>query len=94
MSCNEIDDLLSDLLDGELTPEARGAVELHLKSCEACAASYKQLKRTVRFVRANSDAPLAPGTPGGLYALFTRSHMDSTLGKTTAEIIRDEGGLQ
>jgi anti-sigma factor RsiW len=93
MTCDQIDDLLSDLLDGELSTDVRSAMDMHLRSCVACAASYKKLKRTVRFVRANADAALAPGTPGGLYAQFTRSHMDPTLGKSELDIIREQGGL-
>jgi anti-sigma factor RsiW len=93
MTCEQIDELLSDLLDGQLDPATALAVETHLNACEACAASYKQLKRTVRFVRANSHAALAPGTPGGMYARFTRSHMDPTMEKSTSDIIRDGGGL-
>jgi anti-sigma factor RsiW len=93
MTCEQIDELLSDLLDGELADATQRAVEFHLQSCDACTASYKRLKRTVRFVRANSDPALAPGTPGGLYAQFTRSHMDPTMEKSTSDIIRDGGGL-
>jgi hypothetical protein len=47
----------------------------------------------VRFVRANAEPELAPGTPGGLYALFSRSHMDPTLGRSGHDVIRDEGVL-
>ena len=93
MTCDQIDELLSDLLDGELVPEVQQTVEEHLASCDSCAASYKQLKRTVRFVRANSDPALAPGTPGGVYAQFTRSHMDPTLGKSQLDIIHEQGDL-
>jgi len=93
MTCDQIDELLSDLLDGELAGETLRAVELHLQSCDACAASYKQLKRTVRFVRANSEPELAPGTPGGLYAQFTRSHMDAARGTSELDVIREQGGL-
>ena len=37
------------------------------------------MKRTVRFVRAHSDTPLEPGTPGGVYSEFTRAMMDDEL---------------
>jgi anti-sigma factor RsiW len=93
MNCSEIEELLSDLLDGELADGARAAVESHLVSCSECASAYKKLRRTVRFVRANADPALVPGTPGGLYALFSRSHMDPTLGRSEHDIIRDEGVL-
>jgi anti-sigma factor RsiW len=94
MNCEQIDELLSDLLDGQLPEGARAGVEAHLASCAACAAAYKKMRRTVRFVSANAEPDLAPGTPGGLYALFSRSHMDPTLGKSDHDIIRDEGVLE
>jgi anti-sigma factor RsiW len=93
MNCEQIEELLSDLIDGELAEGARAGVEAHLATCGNCASDYKKLRRTVRFVRANAEPELAPGTPGGLYALFSRSHMDPTLGKSEHDIIRDEGVL-
>ena len=55
MSCDQIEELLSDLLADELPQGARAGVEAHLASCERCAESYRALKRTVRFVRANAS---------------------------------------
>ena len=40
-------DRLSDYLDGELSADARDAVEAHLKSCAPCAAVLNDLKRVV-----------------------------------------------
>jgi anti-sigma factor RsiW len=93
MNCEQIEELLSDLIDGELAEGARSGVESHLASCENCTSAYRKLRRTVRFVRANAEPELAPGTPGGLYALFSRSHMDPTLGRSGHDVIRDEGVL-
>lgn len=93
MTCDQIEELLSDLLDDELSASVRAGVETHLASCDNCSLAYKKLRRTVRFVRANAEPELAPGTPGGLYALFSRAHMDSTLGGSERDIIRNEGGL-
>ncbi len=69
--CAHIDELLSDLIEGELADGTRAGVEEHLASCARCSSAYKKLKRTVRFVRAQADAPLPPGTPGGAYMEFT-----------------------
>jgi RNA polymerase sigma factor (sigma-70 family) len=73
LSCDEIDELLSDLLAGELPHTTAAGVQAHLASCERCAASYKAMKRTVRFVRAHQDVRLTPGTPGGNYMEFSRA---------------------
>ena len=97
MSCDEIQELLSDLLDDELTEGARAGVESHLAACERCAASYKKLRRTVRFVRANSAGNFAPGTNGALYSDFTRALVDDDFKAERNRILRnevfgDEGG--
>jgi hypothetical protein len=98
MTCDEIEELLSDLLDDELADGPRAGVEAHLASCDRCADSYKKLRRTVRFVRANSVANVSPGTPGGLYSDFNRSLVDPD-GTARDRILRqnvfrtrDEGG--
>lgn len=76
MSCNQIEELLSDLIDGELAEGARAGVEAHLAACERCRAAYRALLRTVRFVRANAEARLAASSPGGAYMDFTRAISD------------------
>jgi len=73
MRCDEIDELLSDLIDDELAEGARAGVEAHLAACERCAASYRKLTRTVRFVRRNGRVALTPGTPGAAYEDFIYS---------------------
>jgi hypothetical protein len=97
MTCDQIEELLSDLLDDELASGVRGGVEAHLASCEQCARSYKQLRRTVRFVRANAAGNFAPGTTGALYGDFTRALVDPDFKAERDRILRnevfgDEGG--
>ncbi len=90
MNCDQIEELLSDLLDGELADGARAGVESHLASCERCAGSYRALKRTVRFVRSNANVELEPGTPGGAYFDFTRAISDSENGADPEAIARTQ----
>ncbi|MBI5290204.1 MAG: sigma-70 family RNA polymerase sigma factor [Chloroflexi bacterium] len=71
LGCEQIDELLSDLIEGELAEGVRAGVRAHLASCARCTSGYEKLKRTVRFVRAQADTPLVPGTPGGAYMEFT-----------------------
>ena len=72
MSCDQIDELLSDLIEAELPETARAGVEAHVATCSRCGPGYQRLKRTVRFVRAQAETPLEPGTPGGVYDEFTK----------------------
>ena len=87
MTCDQIEELLSDLIDDELPAGARAGVEAHIASCDRCARSYRALERTVRFVRANSRPRLAPHTPGGIYADFTRAISDQSYGRDPVEVL-------
>ena len=73
LTCEQIDELMSDLIEGELPDNARAGVVAHVASCERCGPAYHSLKRTVRFVRAQANVLLVPGTPGGVYNEFTRA---------------------
>ena len=90
MSCDEIQELLSDLLDDELTAGAKAGVEGHLATCEGCARAYKKLRRTVGFVRRNSTVNLAPGTTGALYAAFDRALVDEEYRRERERILRED----
>jgi hypothetical protein len=90
MSCGEIEELLSDLLDDELADGVRAGVMGHLATCAACATAYKKLRRTVRFVRANSAGNFAPGTNGALYAGFTRGLVDDSGRAEQERILRED----
>lgn len=83
LSCNAVDELLSELIEGELPDNARVGVEAHIGTCERCASSFRSLRRTVRFVRAQSDVPLDPATPGGVYSEFTALLMQGESAKAT-----------
>lgn len=89
LTCDQIDELLSDLLEDELPHGARAGVESHIASCATCASSYRAMRRTVRFVRAHANTPLDSGTPGGQYSQFTRAMMDETYGKEPLDVIAD-----
>ena len=80
MNCEQIDELLSEFIDDELSDGARAGVLAHLQSCDECASSYKRLVRTVRFVKKNGRVPIRSGTPGDLYANFSRALIDPSLG--------------
>ncbi len=86
-TCDQIDELFSDLLADELPHAARAGVELHLASCDGCAASYRAMKRTVRFVRAHGNTALDPGTPGSEYSDFTRAMMDDSYDREPVDVI-------
>jgi hypothetical protein len=52
MNCHDCQNLLSDLVHGELLDEQRPAVEAHLAECEACRAAEAGLRETVALLDA------------------------------------------
>jgi anti-sigma factor RsiW len=45
--CEEVDDLLSEYLDGELDVRAVARVEVHLATCAGCARLAEELVATI-----------------------------------------------
>lgn len=83
LSCDEIEELFSDLIEGELAEKTAGALRQHIATCGRCDPAYRQLQRTVRFVRAQSDVELTPGTAGGLYNEFVALLMQDKAAEAT-----------
>jgi anti-sigma factor RsiW len=51
MNCEKYQDLLSDLIDGSLTPRNCEELEAHLKACSPCAEARAELHAIVDFCR-------------------------------------------
>jgi anti-sigma factor RsiW len=51
LTCEEVLARLSDYLDGELAPDALGALEAHLSACEGCARFGGEFRATVAALR-------------------------------------------
>ena len=64
MPCQECMALLTDHLEGTLTPEKRSALEAHLKVCPDCGPHNANFLKAIELVRAAGRAP-APSGPSG-----------------------------
>jgi anti-sigma factor RsiW len=51
VTCEEVRELLSSYIDGELDPKTRDALENHIKSCRECEAELAGLRQTVSILR-------------------------------------------
>ncbi len=58
MNCNHFQTYLTDLLAGELSPEARARLEAHAAECPACAAAWAEARCAIASV-----TPTEPVTP-------------------------------
>ncbi len=92
MTCDQIDELLSDLLDDELADGVRAGVEAHLASCARCEGGYRALRRTVRFVRAHANTQFTAGTAGDDYRNFTRAIVDDEYDRTPIQVLVESLG--
>ena len=48
LGCQEVVELVTDFLEGALTPEVRARLEEHLRACGSCAAYLAQMRTMVR----------------------------------------------
>jgi len=51
VSCNELDVLLPEFLDGTLTPDQEAAAAEHLATCNACALEVNELEGVTRLYK-------------------------------------------
>jgi anti-sigma factor RsiW len=93
MNCKTVEELLSDLVDDELSAYVRARVEGHIAGCESCTRSYRALRRTVRFVRTNAAGPFRAGSAGAGYADFHRAMLDPEMGRDPVEVAIEGFGL-
>jgi hypothetical protein len=59
MTCPDARELLSDLVDGALTPDEQGRIEAHLAGCADCRKEHERLRATVALLQ-RMDRPRAP----------------------------------
>lgn len=60
MDCRQIDQFLSDYLEGRLTSEQSKLFDEHLGECPDCVAYLDSYRRTIRLGKAAFADPSAP----------------------------------
>jgi anti-sigma factor RsiW len=70
MPCRELVELLTDYLEGRLTPVDRIRVEAHLAECEACRTYLEQFRQTIRVLGRLPGESLSSEARGALVAAF------------------------
>ena len=70
MICRDVVELMTDYLEGALSPPERARFEDHLAGCDGCTAYLEQLRATMRITgRIAADEPI----PEHLQAELTRA---------------------
>lgn len=49
LTCSEVVDILTDYLEGTLSPVERRRVDDHLAGCDGCTAYVEQMRETIRL---------------------------------------------
>ncbi|MBI3474779.1 MAG: zf-HC2 domain-containing protein [Acidobacteria bacterium] len=64
---------LVNWMEGDLTPELRADIALHLKNCEHCTAVYDGARNVVRLLSDKNAIDLPPGFSQRLYVRLMRT---------------------
>jgi predicted anti-sigma-YlaC factor YlaD len=60
LTCGELVELVTDYLEGGLTPEERMRFEKHLLICEGCSAYLDQVRKTIEIVGSLQEDSIPP----------------------------------
>jgi anti-sigma factor RsiW len=55
LACQELVELVTDYLEGELTPGERARFEAHIAECPGCATYLEQIRTTIALAGATAD---------------------------------------
>jgi anti-sigma factor RsiW len=70
MRCREVAELITDYLEGALSPADRASFEEHVAGCDSCTAYIAQLRATRRVLGHLAEVEVPPAIEGELLAAF------------------------
>jgi anti-sigma factor (TIGR02949 family) len=70
LSCQEVVELVTDFLEGALSPADHARVEEHLEACDGCLTYVDQVRQTIRVVGALQEENLHPDLRAELVGAF------------------------
>ena len=70
LTCRELVELVTDYLEGGLTPEERMRFEEHLLICEGCSAYVDQVRKTIEVVGSLQEDSIPPQMRNNLLGAF------------------------
>ena len=70
MPCRELVEVVTDYLEGRLSPLDRARFEEHLVACDACRTYLEQFRETVRALGRLPEESLSPEARNALLAAF------------------------
>ena len=70
LTCKELVELVSDYLESALSSENKERFEVHLATCDGCAAYLQQMRKTIQTVGNLEENYLSPQAKVDLLRLF------------------------
>ena len=70
LTCKELVELVTDYLEGALSSEDKERFEVHLATCDGCAAYLQQMRTTIQTVGNLEEHSLSPQAKDNLLRLF------------------------
>ena len=80
ITCRQAVALMTDYLDGVLSPDDRALIEAHLGECEGCAEHLRQIRITVAVTGGTGEEDLDPAAREDLMDLYRRWRRDRPAG--------------
>jgi predicted anti-sigma-YlaC factor YlaD len=69
-TCREVVDLVTEYLEGAMTPKEKTAFELHLNYCDGCSTFLEQIKTTAVLAGGLSEEQIPHAVMTALQAAF------------------------
>jgi len=70
LSCQELVELVTNYLDGALSPAERARFDAHIADCDGCRAYLEQIRTTVALTGTLAPEQLAPEAEAALLEAF------------------------
>jgi len=70
LPCQDFVEMVTNYLEGTLTPELRARVEVHLADCDYCVDYLAQIRQTIQSLSQLDEEPVAPTTRERLMGEF------------------------
>jgi anti-sigma factor RsiW len=70
LTCQELVELVTEYLEGGLSPEDRDRFEQHLVLCDGCAAHLEQMRTTIVLTGSLTEDSIPPDVQERLLGVF------------------------
>ena len=78
LTCQELVELVTDYLEGALSPAERARFEAHLDDCDDCPVYVDELRTTISLVGRLNGADVSPNARATLLGEFRAWHRSRT----------------